>query len=290
MPVIFGRRESTPDPLLLAQVSPDHEVSLGTYSEAVLAVTGADVLERFTRFPGSPRSFADLDDHDRRAAMQAELDRLIAEGTVDLRTGSAAKAAAAAARAGKLPVTGPLGDLCRLVQSLRRVRSIVTVELRVSGLEPTDLPPGVPPPGIEVGYWVPFDATKPVIFLVERVDLMAGTRAFTLRTARAQFTRIASFIFCDRVSALPGLSLQADVAMSFRLKIGGMIGTDQIARRQGEDSAVVIINETRIDPFNSATSPGKESRFSQDELASLLNKQFMNVAAIAYSQPPPRRI
>jgi hypothetical protein len=112
---MFGHRGASPDPALLARVSDSGDVDLGTYPEAVLAVTGA--------YPGrggldqwaeSSSSFRRLDSQARQAAMQAALDRLVAEGTIAARPGASLKDVVTAGLDGKLALTGPMGDLYRL--------------------------------------------------------------------------------------------------------------------------------------------------------------------------------
>jgi hypothetical protein len=287
-----GRREISLETSLLEQVTPENEVPLGTYPEAALAVTGADSLERFTRLPDRPSSFADLDDRARQAAMQAALDGLIANGTVGLSAGTRAKAAVAAAKAGKLSVNGSLGELCRLVRGLRRYRSAIAVELKAAdGRELPEMPPGVPPPGVELGYWVPFDNAKPLILLVERPDFAAGTRTFTLRTVRAEISRIADFLFCDMGGVLArGPSLRADTAMYFRTRHGFLIGARQITRSQGEDSAAARDSMTGLTAFNEIKKWQKESRLSRTQLVNVMVAQFVNTTASMLPGAPPRRI
>lgn len=287
---MLGRRQVSLDTSLLGRVSDASEVSLGAYPEAVLAVTGADRLGSVSRHPSSPSSFARLDDQARDTAMQAALDRLIADGTVAVPAGTTVRTAVAAATAGKLPVSGALGELCRLTLGLRRFRSAIVAELKApQGDAAADMPPGVPPPGVEFGYCVPFSAAKEIILLVERPDFAAGNRSFTLRTLQAEINRIADFLFCDPAAgAVAGQSLHAEVRMVFRSKGGFATVDHNLARSQGEDHAVAAMIVGGVTIFNKLEDEQTDSRLPRTGLVNAMVTQFVTATARISSQAPPR--
>jgi len=84
---MFGHRNpAPPDPALLARVSNGAEVDFGTYPEAAMAALGVNPTHGSHHKPPSDDAspFGQLDGPARDAAMQAALDRLVAEGMVQL--------------------------------------------------------------------------------------------------------------------------------------------------------------------------------------------------------------
>jgi hypothetical protein len=216
---MFGRRNAKPDPALLAGVTDASDVELGTYPEDVLAVTGAyPARGTLDRRDDGNSGFRRLDTHARQAAMQAALDRLIADGTVALPPDTPLEKAVAAGVDGKLPVTGALGALYGLCVWLHRagLRSGVVVNLTQSeGLKGVAMPPGTAPPGIETCFVILPDDRKTAVLLVERPDNEASTRSYTLRTPRREFTRMAGFLFSDVITPGEGLVANADMLFQF---------------------------------------------------------------------------
>jgi hypothetical protein len=215
---MFGRRQAKPDAALLARVSEASDVDLGTYPEDALAVTGAyPTRGSLDRRPEGTSPFRRLDTHARQAAMQAALDRLIAERTVNLPAGSSLEKTVAAGLDGKLPVLGELGSLYGLGVWFRRhgFRSGMIVTLTPSeGLQGAPMPPGTAAPGVESCLALLPEGRNTSVLLVERADSEAGTRSYTLRTVRREFTRMAGFLFADVIT--PGQALRADADMIFR--------------------------------------------------------------------------
>jgi hypothetical protein len=277
---MFGRRRVSLDASLLERVSDTSEVPLGTYPEAMLMVTDVGRLESDSPQPDSPSPFARLDDQARNAAMQAALDGLIADGTVGLAAGTTVKTAVAAGRAGKLPVTGELGEVCRLIRVIRRSpRGAVIVDLKApEGYEVAKMPPETPPPGAEFGYTVPFGVPASAILLVERHNFEAGTRSYTLRTLRAEISRIADFLFRDAPAGgalTEGQPLHTDVRMILASK-GGFVTVDHsLARSQGEERAV----GTMI--VSGATGFGKIPEKRTDDMR-LSRAEFMNLMIVQF--------
>jgi hypothetical protein len=209
------RRPRPPDPALLARVSDTTEVDLGTYPEDVLAVTGAYPARRtLDRKPDHPSPFRRLDTRARQAAMQSALDRLIAEGTLNLPPGSSLEHVVADGLDGKLAVSGPLADLYQLAFWIHRkgFRAGMIVIMDAS-----DDSPGAATParGLENCFGLTPAANEdgPVL-LVERVDNETGTRTYTLRTPRGEFTRLAAFLFAG--TPPPGEALVV-TKMQFRI-------------------------------------------------------------------------
>ena len=113
---MFGKKTAPkPDAALLARVSDSSEVDLGTYPEDALAVTGAyPARGALDPRPDGPSAFRRLDSEARKAAMQAALDRLVADGTLNMPPGASLKDVVADGLDGKLAVMGPMADLYRL--------------------------------------------------------------------------------------------------------------------------------------------------------------------------------
>ncbi len=289
---MFGRRQVSLDTSLLERVSDASEVRLGAYTEAVLAVAGVDRLESVARGPGSPSPFARLDDQARNVAMRTALDRLIANGTVGLPVGTPIEAAVAASRAGKLPVTGDLSKLYRLIPALRRFKTGIMVHLKVpEGSEVAQMPPGVPPPGLEFGYTVPFGTAAAPILLVERPDFAAGTRSYTLRTLRAEIGRMADFLFCDEPVGgvlTGGQPLQVDARVVVRSR-GGMVTIDHsFTRPQGEERAVGTMIVGGATGFGKINDKQTDSTPSRAQFVNAMVAQFVTGAARAARLGSPR--
>jgi len=277
------RRRVSLDAALLERVSDANEVPLGTYPEAVLAVTGGGRLASVAQDPASPSPFVRLDDRGRNAAMQTALDQLIVNGTVGLKAGTPVRAAIAAGKSGKLPVTGELGELCRLMAAVDRLKSCIIMHLKVpEGLEAGEMPSGVPPPGYEFGYTVPFGTTAALILLVERPDFEAGTRSYTLRTLRAEISRMADFLFCDAPAGgvlTRGPSMQVDASVIVNTK-GGVATIDHtFTRRPGEERAAGTMITGGTTPFGKLQKKESESRPSRDQLVKALVAQFVTGTA-----------
>jgi hypothetical protein len=252
---MFGRRPAKPDAALLARVSDDRDVELGTYPEPVLAVTGAYPARRgLDPRPESPSSFRRLDETARNAAMQAALDRLAGDGTLAVDPGEDLRDVVAAGLDGKLSLAGELGELYRLCFWFRRkgllsgmvVTMAVsdTVEGAVSLREvPYEAPPGTPPPGVESCFQVPPDGRDGWVLLVERPDNVAGTRSYTLRTVRREISRMGDFLFPGPAPGpVPeGYALRADADMWFRFGPRTLQMENAFIHPHGEDTAIVRI-------------------------------------------------
>lgn len=276
---MFGRKPRGPDAELLARVSDASEVDLGTYPEDVLAVTGAYPARGALDIrPGGPSAFRRLDGQSRKAVMQAALDRLVADGTLNVPAGSSLRDVVADGIDGKLAVMGPLAGLCRLSFWFRRrgFQSGMVVSMTTTGgLRGAAMPPGVPAPGVETCLAVqpPHGGQTPVL-LVERPDYDAGTRSYTLRTVRQEFTRMASFLFAGVDT--PGEALRAEADQRYRFGQRTLQIQNQFVRGDGEDAAIgrVIIHGRR--------PKDQEPRYikvSQSELIDLMTSRFISAAA-----------
>ena len=237
---MLRRRPATPDSALLAQVTDANEVSLGTYAEDVLAVTGA-YPARGGLDPQAQHasSFRALDGAARKAAMQAALDRLTGDGTLAVQPGSSLESVVRAGLDGKLDLTGPLADLYQLGYWFRRhgFRSGLVVSMQVSpGLTGAPMPPGVPPPGLETCFSVPSpEPTGMPILLVERIDAHASARTYTVRTLRQEFVRMAAFLFAEMTG--DGEMLRAEADMVFRFGERLIKAENEFVRTVSEDVA-----------------------------------------------------
>jgi hypothetical protein len=248
----FGRRRVTVDTSLFERVSGMDEVPLGTFGEAALMAVGYAGLEADTTVPDSLSPLARLDQQARNAAGQAALDELIANGTVDLTAGTSVTAARAAGRAGKLTVTGELGQICALTPVMRRARGVVLAELKVLGGSP-DGPADGPAGGSAGGsagveaescYAMPSGAGASTVVLVEHPDFAAGTITYTLRTLGAEFIRIADFLFAD-----PPAAVHIDVSLILKTK-GSVVRADHsLTRLPGEEHASGTMNVRGITAF-----------------------------------------
>jgi hypothetical protein len=277
---MFGKKTAPkPDAALLARVSDTSEVDLGTYPEDALAVTGAyPARGGLDPRPEGASAFRRLDGQSRKAAMQAALDRLIADGTLNVPHGSSLKDVVADGLDGKLPVMGPMADLYRLSFWLHRrgFRSgMVVFTETTEGLKDVAMPPGVPGPGAETCVAIePPGGGDVSVLLIERADNEVGTRSYTLRTVRQQFTRMAAFLFADVIT--PDEALRVRVDQQFRFGQKSLKIENQFVRNEGEDAAIgrVTINATK--PKN------REPRYikvSRDQLIDLMTSRFVSTAA-----------
>jgi hypothetical protein len=179
---------------------------------------------------------------------------------------------------GKLPVMGPMADLYRLSFWLHRrgFRSGMVVFMETTeGLKDVAMPPGVPGPGAETCVAIePPGGGDVSVLLIERADNEAGTRSYTLRTVRQQFTRMAAFLFADVIT--PDEALRVRVDQQFRFGQKSLKIENQFVRNEGEDAAIgrVTINATK--PKN------REPRYikvSRDQLIDLMTSRFVSTAA-----------
>jgi hypothetical protein len=251
MIAMFGRRPAKPDAALLARVSDDCDVDLGTYPEPVLAVTGAyPARGGLDPRPEGSSSFRRLDEAARKSAMQAALDRLTGDGTLSLDPGEDLRDVVAAGLDGKLPLAGELGELYRLCFWFRRkgLLSGLVVTMAVSdSVEgavklaevPYEAPPGTPVPGAESCFQVPSDGRDGWVLLVERSDDVAGTRSYALRTLRREISRMGDFLFPGPVPE--GRVLRADADLWFRFGSRTLQMENVFIHPHGEDTAIVRI-------------------------------------------------
>jgi hypothetical protein len=281
---MFGRRPARPDPALLARVSDDHDVDLGSYAEAALAVTGAyPARGGLDPRPQGTSSFRRLDGAARRAAMQAALDRMTGDGTLTLAPGEELKDVVAAGLDGKLALAGQLGDLYRLCFWFRRrgLLSGMVVSMAVSDSVqgaamqrevPPARPDAAPPPGAENCYAVPSDNRDDVL-LVERPDDEAGTRRYALRTLRGELGRMAEFLFAGPVPE--GQARRADADMWFRFRQRTLKVENGFIRPGGED---VVMGRILVE----ADRKKREPRFIQvdrDQMVDGLVANYRKTAA-----------
>lgn len=277
---MFGKKTAPkPDAALLARVSDTSDVDLGTYPEDALAVTGAyPVRAGLDPRPEGGSAFRRLDGESRKAAMQAALDRLIADGTLNLPPGPDLKSVVTDGLDGKLTVMGPMADLYRLAFWFHRrgfQSGMVMFMETTEGLRDTVMPPGVPGPGAETCLAVPPpDGGDSSVLLVERNNIEAGTRCYTLRTVRAQFIRMAAFLFADVLT--PGEALRVRVEQQYRFGQKSLKIENEFVHNEGEDAAIgrVIMHAVR--------KKDKEPRYikvTQTELVDLMTNRFVTSAA-----------
>ena len=277
--MMFGKKTPKPDAALLARVSDTSDVDLGTYPEDALAVTGAyPARGGLDPRPDGLSAFRRLDGQSRKAAMQAALDRLVADGTLNVPAGSSLKDVVADGLDGKLPVMGPMADLYRLAFWFHRrgFQSGMVVDLGTTeGLHGVAMPPGVPAPGVETCLAVqPPDGGEISVLLVERADNEAGTRCYTLRTVRREFTRMAAFLFADVIT--PGEALRVQADQNYRFGQNSLRIQNVFVRNEGEDAAVGRVT------MHVPKKKDKEPRYikvSQSELIDLMTSRFIGSAA-----------
>lgn len=277
------RKPVQPDPVLLAQVSDDVEVDLGTYPEAAVAVVGAyprtGSLDQSPDEVASP--FRRLDSQARAAAMQSALDMLIADGTLNLSAGAGLESVVADGLHGRLAVSGPMARLYDLSCWLRlRVRAEVIVTMQTTGgLQGVQMPDGICDPGSESCFALkpPRDQRRDRhVFLVERRDRQAGLLSYTLRTVRREFTRMAGFLFADVTT--PGQALVAGAHMKFQIGPTTVYLTCKLVRKHGEDTAAVQVTAASQGAFSRPGSSGS-GRLTYDQAADGLTAQFTHAWA-----------
>lgn len=275
-------RPPKPDPALLGRVSENTEVDLGTYPEDALAVVGAyPATGGIDHRADGPSSFRRLDSQSRRAAMQAALDRLIAEGTLNVPAGASLESVVTDGLDGKLPVLGPMADLYRLSFWFHRrgFQSSMIVNMAQDGMDRVQMPYGVSPPGLEIAHTVPPpDGGEVSVLLVERPDDEASTRSYTLRTPRQEFTRMAAFLFADVITE--GEKLGAAASMRFRFGQAVAKVETNFIRKAGDDQAFGRM-ATEVPTKNKKQKQKEPSyiKVSATELVDLLTKYFTTASA-----------
>jgi len=277
--MMFGKKAPTPDAALLARVSDTADVDLGTYPEDALAVTGAyPARGALDPSPDGPSAFRRLDAQARKAAMQAALDGLIADGTLNVPHGTSLKDVVADGLDGKLAVMGPMADLYRLAFWFHRrgFQSGMVVDMETSdGLRGTAMPPGVPAAGVETCLGVqPPDGGDVSVLLCERADNDAGTRCYTLRTVRREFTRMGGFLFADVIT--PGEALRAQADQNYRFGQNSLRIQNVFVRHEGEDTAVGRVT------MHVPKKKDKEPRYikvSEGELIDFMTQRFTDSSA-----------
>jgi hypothetical protein len=273
---MFGKKTAPkPDAALLARVSDSSEVDLGTYPEDALAVTGAyPVRGALDPKPDGPSAFRRLDSQSRKVAMQAALDRLIADGTLNVPHGTSLKDVVADGLDGKLAVMGPMADVYQLAYWFHRrgfQSGMVMFMEETEGLAGVQMPPGAPAPGAETCLAVqPPDGGDVSVLLVERNNIEAGTRCYTLRTVHQQFTRMAAFLFADVIT--PGEALRVRVEQQFRFGQKSLKIENLFVRNEGEDAAIGRVTMNATKPKN------REPRYikvTQSELIDVMTSRFV---------------
>jgi hypothetical protein len=277
--MMFGKKAPRPDAALLARVSDTSDVDLGTYPEDALAVTGAyPARGGLDPRPDGGSAFRRLDAQARKAAMQAALDRLIAEGTLNVPHGSDLKDVVADGLDGKLAVMGPMADLYHLAFWFHRrgFQSGMVVDMGTTdGLRGASMPPGVPAPGVETCLGVqPPDGGDVSVLLCERADNEAATRSYTLRTVRREFTLMAAFLFADVIT--PGEALRAQADQNYRFGQNSLRIQNVFVRHEGEEAAIGRVT------MHVPKKKDKEPRYikvTRDELIDFMTKRFTDSAA-----------
>jgi len=273
---MFGKKTAPkPDAALLARVGDSSEVDLGTYPEDALAVTGAyPVRGALDPKPDGPSAFRRLDSQSRKVAMQAALDRLIADGTLNVPHGTSLKDVVAHGLDGKLAVMGPMADVYQLAFWFHRrgfQSGMVMFMEETEGLANVQMPAGVPAPGAETCLAVqPPGGGDVSVLLVERNNLEAGTRAYTLRTVHQQFIRMAAFLFADVIT--PGEALRARIEQQFRFGQRSLKIENEFVRHEGEDAAIGRVT------MNATKPKDREPRYikvTQSELIDLMTSRFV---------------
>jgi hypothetical protein len=264
---------------LLARVSDTSEVDLGTYPEEALAVTGAyPARGALDPKPDGPSAFRRLDGQSRKVAMQAALDRLIADGTLNVPHGTSLKDVVADGLDGKLAVMGPMADLYRLAFWFHRrgfQSGMVMFMETTEGLADVAMPAGAPAPGAETCLAVqPPDGGDVSVLLVERNNIEAGTRSYTLRTVHQQFIRMAAFLFADVIT--PDEALRVRVDQQFRFGQRSLKIENEFVRHEGEDAAIGRVTMNATKPKN------REPRYikvTQSQLIDLMTSRFVASAS-----------
>ena len=277
---MFGHRPPKPDPALLARVSDAAEVDLGTYPEDALAVIGAyPARGGLDHKAEGVSAFRRLDGQARKAAMQSALDRLIADGTLNLPPGPSLEDVVADGLDGKLEINGPIADLYRLSFWFHRrgfESSAIVNMMTTDEMAGVQMPYGVSPPGLELCFGVPPpDGGTVSVLLVERPDNEAGTRSYTLRTPRQEFTRMAAFLFADVLK--DSEALRADAILRFRFGPASLKVESNFIRKAGEESAYGRM--TMEAPRKKKQQEPTFVKVSATELVDVLTKYFSNTSA-----------
>jgi hypothetical protein len=242
---MFGHRSPVPpDPTLLARVGNDEvEVDLGTYPEAALATLGIDPHHGSSdKWPPDYSSpFGRLTGPARDAAMQAALDQLIAEGTVQLPADARLHQVVEDGQRGRLKLSEPLATLHELAYWCHRHRERIKIAVRFEasdGLANVPMPGGLHLPVAEICYGLPGHKSY---FLAARADHHTGTITYTLCTALQVFRRVEEFLFADITTS--GESLVATVEMAFTHTVyglsAGMVAVSLGFRRDHGEQTVV---------------------------------------------------
>lgn len=281
---MFGRRRPVPpDPALLARVIGDAEVDLGTYSLGAVALVGAGSIERPVRDRRLQR-FGWPDDQTRDDALRSGLGQLIADGTLERPATASLEDICADGLNGKLTLHGPLATVCDLSYWIRRRRErfSLTVSMSASdGLQDVRLPDGTRVPTTETCFGLPL-SKHDLPFLVERLDNLAGTFTYTLRTARREFQRMEDFLFSEVTT--PGERLQVSALMTFQTGTWpamGLISQHEYHREHGDDAVAC-----QVRGFAPSLAEGMHEahRFSMrvphGELAGRLTASFYSGAKI----------
>jgi hypothetical protein len=279
---MFGRRPPRPDPALLAQVTDTAEVDLGTYPEDVLAVVGAyPARHALDHRPDTRSAFRQLDSQARKAAMQAALDRLVAEGTLNLPPGTSLEKVVTDGLDGKLAINGPLAGLYDLAFWFHRrgvEAGVIVSTAATDGLKDVQMPAGVPAPGLETCFGLPpSGGTDVFVLLVERPDYPAGTRSYTLRSVRQEFTRLAAFLFADIITE--GESLAGAVSMTFRFGQASLKEEADFIRNHGEDTVHGRITFGSQRGKRKKQDEARYYKFSPSDLPELMTEQFGRAAS-----------
>ncbi len=282
MSVLHRHHPPKPDPALLARVTEASELDLGSYPEDALAVVGAyPARGALDRRPDGVSSFCRLDGEARRAAMQAALDRLAAEGTLQVPTGAELRGVVADGLDGKLAVSGQLAELYRLSWWFHRhgFQGGMIVNMATSdGLKGVRLPYGVSPPGLESCFCLPPSGDGAIVLLVERPDDRAGTRTYTLRTVRQEFTRVAAFLFADVTTE--GEALLAGTSMSFRFGQASLVVDTNLVRQDGTDVAYgQMITKTTLRNRRKKEEEPRYLKASPSELVDRMTGYFVTAMA-----------
>ena len=175
---------------------------------------------------------------------------------------------------GKLAVMGPMADLYRLACWFHRrgfQSGMVMFMETTEGLKDVAMPPGVPGPGGETCLAVqPPDSGDVSVLLVERNNIEAGTRSYTLRTVHRQFIRMASFLFADVIT--PDEALRVRVDQQFRFGQKSLKIENEFVRNEGEDAAIGRVTMNATKPKN------REPRYikiTQSQLIDLMTSRFV---------------
>jgi hypothetical protein len=169
---------------------------------------------------------------------------------------------------------GPMADLYRLAFWFHRrgfQSGMVMFMETTEGLKDVAMPPGVPGPGGETCLAVqPPDGGDVSVLLVERNNIEAGTRFYTLRTVHQQFIRMASFLFADVLT--PDEALRVRVDQQFRFGQKPLKIENEFVRNEGEDTAIGRVTMNATKPKN------REPRYikvTQSELIDLMTSRFV---------------